>query len=58
MSWRRFWHPPVPVSPRALLRDKKGAFNLVLLGEDGGASQVAAVPEVDVRRALDELIAD
>ena len=51
---------PVPVDRErawdALLRDKKGAFNLVLLGEDGGF--VTAVPEVDVRRALDELIAD
>jgi shikimate kinase / 3-dehydroquinate synthase len=40
----------------ALLRDKKGAFNLVLLGDDGG--YVTNVPEADVRRALDELIAD
>jgi shikimate kinase/3-dehydroquinate synthase len=51
---------PVPVDRErawdALLRDKKGALNLVLLGEDGGF--VTAVPEVDVRRALDELIAD
>jgi shikimate kinase/3-dehydroquinate synthase len=40
----------------ALLRDKKGALNLVLLGDDGG--YVAHVPEADVKRALDELIAD
>ena len=40
----------------ALLRDKKGALNLVLLGDDGGF--VTQVPEADVRRALDELIAD
>jgi 3-dehydroquinate synthetase len=40
----------------ALLRDKKGELNLVLLGEDGGF--VTQVPEADVRRALDELIAD
>ena len=40
----------------ALLRDKKGALNLVLLGDEGGF--VTAVPEGDVRRALDELIAD
>jgi 3-dehydroquinate synthetase len=40
----------------ALLRDKKGALNLVLLGDDGGF--VTEVPEADVRRALDELIAD
>jgi shikimate kinase/3-dehydroquinate synthase len=40
----------------ALLRDKKGALNLVLLGDDGG--YVTPVPEADVRRALDELIAD
>jgi 3-dehydroquinate synthetase len=40
----------------ALLRDKKGALNLVLLGDDGG--YVMEVPEADVRRALDELIAD
>ena len=40
----------------ALLRDKKGALNLVLLGDEGG--YVAPVPEADVRRALDELIAD
>ena len=41
---------------RALLRDKKGELNLVLLGEDGG--YVTPVPEADVRRALNELIAD
>jgi len=40
----------------ALLRDKKGALNLVLLGDDGG--YVTSVPERDVRTALDELIAD
>ena len=41
---------------QALLRDKKGQLNLVLLGDDGG--YVTPVPEADVRRALDELIAD
>jgi 3-dehydroquinate synthetase len=41
---------------KALLRDKKGALNVVLLGDDGGF--VTDVPEADVRRALDELIAD
>jgi 3-dehydroquinate synthetase len=40
----------------ALLRDKKGALNLVLLGDKGG--YVTSVPERDVRRALDALIAD
>lgn len=40
----------------ALLRDKKGHLNLVLLGEDGG--YVTPVPEADVRRALHELISD
>jgi shikimate kinase/3-dehydroquinate synthase len=40
----------------ALLHDKKGRLRLVLLGDDGG--YVAEVPEADVRRALDELIAD
>jgi 3-dehydroquinate synthetase/shikimate kinase len=40
----------------ALLRDKKGQLNLVLLGDGGGF--VTPVPEADVRRALDELIAD
>jgi shikimate kinase/3-dehydroquinate synthase len=40
----------------ALLRDKKGALNLVLVGDDGGF--VAQVPEAAVKRALDELIAD
>jgi 3-dehydroquinate synthetase len=40
----------------ALLRDKKGALNLVLLGSEGG--YVTQVPEADVKRALDELIAD
>lgn len=39
----------------ALLRDKKGALNIVLLGDDGG--YVTEVPETDVKRALDELIA-
>jgi 3-dehydroquinate synthetase len=42
---------------QALLRDKKsvgGELKLVLLGDEGGFS--AAVPEPDVRRALDELI--
>lgn len=41
---------------QALLRDKKGELNLVLLGDEGG--YVTQVPEADVRRALDELIAD
>jgi shikimate kinase/3-dehydroquinate synthase len=41
---------------QALLRDKKGELNLVLLGDEGG--YVTQVPETDVRRALDELIAD
>jgi shikimate kinase/3-dehydroquinate synthase len=40
----------------ALLHDKKGALNIVLLGDDGGF--VTELPEADVRRALDELIAD
>jgi 3-dehydroquinate synthetase len=40
----------------ALLRDKKGALNLVLLGDEGG--YVTEVPEADVKSALDELIAD
>ena len=40
----------------ALLRDKKGRLRLVLLGDDGG--YVTEVPEADVKRALDELIAD
>jgi shikimate kinase / 3-dehydroquinate synthase len=43
----------------ALQRDKKstgGELRLVLLGEDGGF--VANVPEPDVRRALDDLIAN
>jgi shikimate kinase/3-dehydroquinate synthase len=40
----------------ALLRDKKGRLRLVLLGDDGG--HVTEVPEADVKRALDELIAD
>jgi 3-dehydroquinate synthetase len=41
---------------QALLRDKKGELNLVLLGDEGG--YLSPVPEADVRRALDELIAD
>jgi shikimate kinase/3-dehydroquinate synthase len=41
---------------QALLRDKKGELNLVLLGDEGG--YVTPVPEADVRGALDELIAD
>jgi hypothetical protein len=43
----------------ALQRDKKSTGDelmLVLLADDGGYT--AAVPEADVRRALDELIAD
>jgi shikimate kinase / 3-dehydroquinate synthase len=40
----------------ALLRDKKGRLRLVLLGDEGG--YVTDVPEADVSRALDELIAD
>ena len=43
----------------ALKRDKKftgGELKLVLLGDEGGYT--AAVPESEVRRALDELIAD
>jgi 3-dehydroquinate synthetase len=43
----------------ALQRDKKstgGDLTLVLLGDEGGFR--AKVPELDVRRALDELIAD
>jgi shikimate kinase / 3-dehydroquinate synthase len=43
----------------ALQRDKKstgGELTLVLLGDDGGFT--AAVPAADVRRALDELIAE
>ena len=40
----------------ALLRDKKGRLQLVLLGDDGG--YVTEVQEADVRSALDELIAD
>jgi 3-dehydroquinate synthetase/shikimate kinase len=39
----------------ALLRDKKGKLRLILLGDDGPFE--ADVPEADVRRALDELIA-
>jgi shikimate kinase/3-dehydroquinate synthase len=40
---------------QALLRDKKGALRIVLLG-DGGARE-AELPEADVRAALDALIA-
>ena len=43
----------------ALQRDKKstgGELTLVLLGDEGGFT--AKMPEPDVRRALDELIAD
>jgi shikimate kinase / 3-dehydroquinate synthase len=40
----------------ALLRDKKGALQLVLLGDDGPRWDVA-VPAEDVRRELDRLIA-
>jgi len=40
---------------QALLRDKKGALSLILLGDDGAFE--TTVPEADVRRALDELIA-
>jgi shikimate kinase/3-dehydroquinate synthase len=40
----------------ALLRDKKGALRLVLLGEDGPEWDVP-VPAEDVRRELDRLIA-
>ncbi len=40
----------------ALLRDKKGRLKLILLGDEGG--YVTDVPERDVKRALDELIAD
>jgi shikimate kinase/3-dehydroquinate synthase len=54
---------PVPADRdaawEALKRDKKstgGELTLVLLGNDGGYT--AAVPEADVRRALDQLIAD
>jgi len=56
---------PVPVKVdrerawEALKRDKKsigGELTLVLLGDDGGYTTSA--PETDVRRALDELIAD
>jgi shikimate kinase / 3-dehydroquinate synthase len=56
---------PVPVKVdrerawEALQRDKKstgGELTLVLLGDDGGYT--TSVPATDVRRALDELIAD
>jgi len=39
----------------ALQRDKKGRLRLILLGGEGGFE--AELPEADVRRALDELIA-
>ena len=39
----------------ALLRDKKGALRIVLLGDDG--ARVEEVPEDLVRRELDRLIA-
>jgi shikimate kinase/3-dehydroquinate synthase len=39
---------------RALLRDKKGALQVVLLGDDGAF--VTELPERDIRAALDELI--
>ena len=38
----------------ALLRDKKGALNVVLLGDEGGF--VTQLPEADVRAALLELV--
>jgi shikimate kinase/3-dehydroquinate synthase len=41
---------------QALLRDKKGALRLILLGDDGPFE--AALPEREVRAALDELIAE
>jgi shikimate kinase/3-dehydroquinate synthase len=40
---------------KALLHDKKGRLRIVLLGEDGAHETV--LPEVDVRAALDTLIA-
>ena len=40
----------------ALLRDKKGRLRIVLLGDDGAREE--ELPEVDVRAALDELIAE
>jgi 3-dehydroquinate synthetase len=40
----------------ALLRDKKGALRLILLGDEGAFE--AELPERDVRAALDELIAE
>jgi shikimate kinase/3-dehydroquinate synthase len=54
-------HPqPVRVDPdaawKALLRDKKGRLRLILLGADGAFE--TELPERDVRRALDELIAE
>jgi 3-dehydroquinate synthetase len=53
-------HPePARVDPerawQALLRDKKGRLRIVLLGDEGG--YVTELPEADVRRALDELVA-
>jgi 3-dehydroquinate synthetase len=51
---------PVRVDPEraweALLRDKKGALNLVLLGDDGAF--VAEQPAANVRAALQELVHD
>ena len=41
---------------QALLRDKKGKLNVVLLGDDGAI--VTEVPAADARRALEELIAN
>ena len=41
---------------QALLRDKKGKLRLILLGEEGAFE--TELPERDVRRALDELIAE
>jgi shikimate kinase/3-dehydroquinate synthase len=41
---------------QALLRDKKGRLRLILLADDGAFE--TDVPERDVRRALDELIAE
>ena len=53
-------HPEPPRVDRdrawqALLRDKKGPLRLILLGDDGAFE--TEVPQDDVRRALDELIA-
>jgi hypothetical protein len=41
---------------QALLRDKKGRMRLILLGDDGAFE--TELDERDVRRALDELIAE